>query len=100
MQGDESDIDVSALFEQSYVDLSLLRERIDKALRHFSQVTLGELVERHPPGRGLAEILAYMSIAADRPGSIFDDSTSEGLEWLNDLGNVVEAVAPRVIFTR
>jgi hypothetical protein len=100
LHGDESDIDISALFEQSYVDIPLLRERIDNILRHSPQVTLGDLVAQYPPERGLAEILAYMNIAADRAGAIFDASATEELEWRNSLGNAAHAVAPRVIFTR
>jgi hypothetical protein len=99
-RGDESDIDISALFEQNYVDVPLLRERVDRALRHSPQVTIGELLAQYPPERGLAEVLAYMNIAADRNGSVFDDSSTEELEWRNDFGNVTSAIAPRVIFTR
>ncbi|MDR1915223.1 MAG: DUF3375 domain-containing protein [Synergistaceae bacterium] len=100
LHGDESGIDISALFEQNYVDIPLLRERIERALRHEPQVTLGELLVQYPLEKGLAEVLAYMSIASGMSGSIFDDSSTEELEWENELGNMVDAVIPRVIFTR
>lgn len=100
LRGDESDIDISVLFEQNYVDIPLLRERIEMVLRHSPQVTIGEMLAKYPPERGLAEVLAYMNIAADRYGSVFDDSSTEEFEWRNDLGNVVSATSPRVIFTR
>jgi hypothetical protein len=100
LRGDGADIDISALFEQSYVDIPLLKERVDRALRHSSQITLGGLLAQYPPERGLAEILAYMNIAAGRAGSVFDDSSTEELEWRSESGNSARATAPRVIFTR
>ncbi|MDR3279855.1 MAG: DUF3375 domain-containing protein [Synergistaceae bacterium] len=99
LPGDE-DIDASALFEQIYVDIAQLKDNIERSLRHASQITLREILAEYPPQRGLAEILAYMNIAANRAESVFDESEKELLEWRNELGNRVEATAPRIIFTR
>jgi hypothetical protein len=97
--GDEG-FDVSLLFEQSFVDRSLLEDRVDRALMHSSQITLGELIAEYPPERGLAEVLTYMSIAASRASSIFEDAGRDVVVWHNDKGGVTEAAIPRVIFTR
>jgi hypothetical protein len=98
--GDETAglLDVDALFVQNYVDISRLKDNIEHALRHSAQITLGELLAKFPPERGLAEVLAYMNIAARR-GSVFDESESESLVWRNQLGRSVEAKVPRVIFS-
>jgi hypothetical protein len=98
--GDSGEIDTSALYEVMYVDTAALEENIKLALLHVPQITLAELLARHRPERGLAEIIAYMNIASKRDGSIFDDAVSDEISWRNGRGSDVAARAPRVIFTR
>ncbi|MDR3332469.1 MAG: DUF3375 domain-containing protein [Synergistaceae bacterium] len=99
VNGDES-FDVSALFDGSYVDRSILEGRVDRALMHAPEITLGELLAAYPPERGLAEVLTYLSIAASRNSSIFRDGETDFVAWRNESGKMTEAEAPRLIFTR
>jgi hypothetical protein len=73
--GDAS-LDLSALFLQTTVDERLLRSRIRDLFRTRSQVTLAEVVQAHPPEQGLAEVVAYLKIAA-HDGAAVDETVSE-----------------------
>ncbi len=89
----------AALFESVYVDKGLLAERVDRLLRTSSQVTLSDVLAEYPPKRGLAEVLAYMSIAAER-GSVFNETSYEELEWVSEDGHFSRVKLPTVIFLR
>jgi hypothetical protein len=99
-QGDQEDIDTSALYDILYVDVAALEENIERELLHSSQITLAEIIAIYPPERGLAEVVAYMNIAAKRDGSVFEESTMDEMSWLNGQGAAVMAHAQRIIFTR
>ena len=47
----------NALFEQFYVNLDELRNNIKQLLRIQPQVSLSNLLQQHPPTKGMAEIL-------------------------------------------
>ncbi|MCE5201446.1 MAG: DUF3375 domain-containing protein [Synergistaceae bacterium] len=96
----EDDADASSLFEQFYIDKNQLKGRIEKALRRSSQITLKELLDVYPPHGGLAEVVAYMSIASERDSSIFDESETEEIIWLNETGSHTRAKFPRIIFLK
>jgi hypothetical protein len=96
----EDNITPSSLFEQFFIDKNQLKDRIDKALRRCSQVTLKELLEAYPPYGGLAEIVTYMDIASDSKSSVFDESETEELIWSNEMGLHTKVKLPRIIFTR
>jgi len=96
----EDDADASSLFEQFYIDKNQLKGRIEKALRSSSQITLKELLDVYPPHGGLAEVVAYMSIASERDSSIFDESETEEIIWLNETGSHTRAKFPRIIFLK
>ncbi len=91
--------DAAALFESIYVDRGLLGERVDRLLRTASQVTLSEVLAEYPPKRGLAEVLAYMSIAAER-GAVFNESSYEEVTWVSEDGHFSRVKLPVVIFLR
>lgn len=54
---------LSEIYRQVYVDETLLRNNIDRALTTRNEITLAELVELYPIAQGLAEIVAYVGIA-------------------------------------
>lgn len=55
--------DLSQIYNQVYVDETLLIGRIKQSLTTRNEITLAELIELYPVTKGLAEIVAYMSIA-------------------------------------
>lgn len=96
----EQDFTSDALFEQIYVDKALLRSHINRALQTRSQVSLAELVQATPLEHGLAELVAYMSLAVDDRRAMIDENRSEAVAWTDSEQTLRRATMPLVIFTR
>lgn len=96
----DTDISADALFDQVHVDKTELRTRIRKMLQTRAQVSLGELVEAHPLQYGLAELVAYMSLAADDAKAVIDDGRSQTLVWRDPARGARQATLPLILFTR
>ena len=95
-----AEFSADALFEQTFVDKAELRERIRAALAGRSQVSLREIVEAHPLDHGLAELVAYMSIASEDEKAVIDGEHQQTLIWSDSSGGSRQATLPLVIFTR
>jgi flagellar motility protein MotE (MotC chaperone) len=99
LEGNE-DIPADALFEQVYVDRVRLCAHIRRALQTRDQVSLGELVKTQPLEHGLAELVTYLSLAAEERTTVIDDKSRESLCWTDRAGTLRRATLPLVIFTR
>jgi hypothetical protein len=97
--GDE-EIEAAALFEQIYVDKTELLARIRQALQTRAQISLADLAARFPIEKGLAELVAYMSIASEDDSAMIDDRTKQTIEWMDEDGVRRQATLPLVIFSR
>jgi len=95
-----AEFSADALFEQTYVDKTELRERVREALASRSQVSLRELVEAHPLEHGLAELVAYLSIASEDGKAVIDGEQHQTLFWDDSRAGPRQATLPLVIFTR
>ena len=95
--GDEI-IAADALFEQVHVDKAKLKGRIRQALQTRDQITLSQILTDEPLQQGLAEVVAYLGIAADDATSVIDDRVSETVRWRDDRGVERQATIPLVIF--
>jgi hypothetical protein len=73
-----AELDMAALFSQTQVDEHLLRDHIMEMLRNRPQITLAEVAAAYPPEHGLAEIVAYLKIAAS-DDAVVDESVTEML---------------------
>ncbi len=98
-QGNE-DFAADALYEQIYVDKSALEAHILWALQARSQISLEELIQHRPLEHGLAELVAYMSLAAERPNAVIDDAVKQTIGWTDRRGLQREASLPLVVFSR
>ncbi|WP_435105342.1 DUF3375 domain-containing protein [Arhodomonas sp. AD133] len=96
----DADIPTDALFEQVYVDRAALSARIRRALQTRDQITLPELLTEHPLELGLAELVTYLSLAADDEAAVIDDNRRIPVEWTDTDGRTRRAHAPLVIFGR
>lgn len=96
----EADVATDMLFGQVVVDKALLAGWIRQSLQDKSQVTLAELLERHPLEHGLAELIAYLALASEDGKAMFDEGAPESVLWLDALGIQRRATLPRVIFAR
>ena len=96
----EQEIPTDALYEQVYVDKARLLSQIRRALQGQPQVSLGDLVEAHPLEHGLAELVAYLSLASGDRRAVIDDARRQTLEWTDAAGKRRQASLPLVIFGR
>ncbi|MGB0388991.1 MAG: DUF3375 domain-containing protein [Ardenticatenaceae bacterium] len=76
-QVDLSTVDMGSLYHQFYVDERLLQQQIYELLETRSQVTLAELTQQYPIQKGLSEIIAYFTIAAQNEQHHIDGSARE-----------------------
>jgi hypothetical protein len=97
--GDEN-IPAGALFDQVYVDRRRLAQNVRHALQDQEQVSLTELVRAHPLEHGLAELVAYLSVASDDRFAVIDDTRTDQISWCDADGAVKQATLPCVIFLR
>jgi hypothetical protein len=98
-EGDE-DVDAAALFEQVYVDKTRLTDQIRRALQTRPQISLADLVEHFPLEHGLAELVTYLSLAAEQPGAVIDDCHKQELTWIDSEGAHRRATLPLIVFSR
>lgn len=99
VEGDE-DIAADALFEQVYVDRERLRAHIRRALQTREQVALTTLLAEHPLQQGLAELVAYLSLAAADRKAVIDEQTPQSVAWTDETGRIRRARLPAVVYTR
>jgi hypothetical protein len=100
LEGEES-TDTEGLFAQSFVDRARLQEQIRRALQTRPQISLAELIATHPLEHGLAELIAYLSLASEDDHARIDDGSTQALEWIEQpSGTRRRATVPLVIFAR
>lgn len=91
-------VETDVLFEQFYIDKDLLRSRLRKALQTRRQVTLAELLEEQPLERGLAELVAWLSLATGEGYGVIDEDRPQTVTWHDAAGRTRQATLPLVIF--
>jgi hypothetical protein len=93
--------DLTLLFDRFFVDPRLLRTRVEAMLAGagHGQVTLREVVERHPVEKGLAEIVAYLSLASTMERAMISENDTDPLLYRRN-GKEVRVEMPRVIWLR
>ncbi|MGH3169287.1 MAG: DUF3375 domain-containing protein [Trebonia sp.] len=92
--------DVTALFEQVYVDPGPLRAQVHRALRREQTVGLARIVEQTPLTQGLAELVTYLSLKDDAFAVVFDAEHEERIGWDDETGTRRVATLPRVTYAR
>lgn len=97
----QADIAPDVLFDQFYVDRAQLRARLRKALQTREQISLAALLEESPLERGLAELVAWLALAADDPSkAVIDERRACSLSWCDSEGITRCASVPEVLFSR
>ncbi|MDQ6660562.1 MAG: DUF3375 domain-containing protein [Chloroflexota bacterium] len=72
--------DLLSLHTSFHIDKAVLYRRIEALLDVRSQVTLAEVLTHYPPEKGLAEVLAYCTFAAEDPDHCIDAQRVETIE--------------------
>ena len=96
----DADVDTAALYAQVVVDRAELAKNIRRELQDRSQISLAEVVERHPLRHGLTELVAYLQLAGEWPQTAVDDEVREQVSWQSDTGVMRRAALPRIILLR
>jgi hypothetical protein len=98
----EADVDAGVLFEQFYVDKERLRARLRHALQTRRQISLAELLEAEPIEQGLAELVAWLSLATGegegRGAAVIDETRPQTVSWRDADGRLRRATLPTVVF--
>ncbi|MEY3282451.1 MAG: hypothetical protein RIR86_464 [Acidobacteriota bacterium] len=100
LDGGDADVDTTALYAQVVVDRAELNRNILQELQGRSQISLVEVVTRHPLRHGLAELVAYLQIAGEWPNTSVDDEIREQVSWQIETGVIRQATLPRIILLR
>ena len=69
-------------------------------LGSFVVITLVALLEHSPLERGLAELVAWLALAADDPKALIDEAGECQVSWRDDHGMMRRATVPDVLFSR
>ena len=96
----DAEIDTTALYSQVVVDQAELLRNIRLELQSRSQVTLGEVVARHPLRNGLAELVAYLQLAGEKFKTTVDEDAEEEVQWQSETGVTRRATLQRIIILR
>jgi len=92
--------EATVLFSQDHIDHARILEQIVGALAHRRQVSLEELLDRHPLDQGLAELMGYFGVSQDGLEVVFDDTARHRVAWYAADGDLREADAPTVLYVR
>jgi hypothetical protein len=92
------DVAADTLFEQFYVDKDRLRARLRRALQTRRQISLTELLDMEPLEQGLAELVAWLSLATGEGRGIVDEREEQTVTWEDATGSVRRATLPKVVF--
>ena len=98
-EGDQA-LAADALFEQVFIDKTRLMAQVRWALQTRLQISLADLVEHFPLEQGLAELVAYLSLAAEDGTAVIDDGSKQELSWIDAAGTRRQATMPLVVFSR
>ncbi len=98
VEGDQA-LAADALFDQIYVDKTRLMAQIRRALQTRHQISLADLVKSFPLEQGLAELVAYLSLATEDDAAVIDDTHKQELSWVDAGGTRRQATLPLVIFS-
>ena len=95
--------DLLSLHTQFPIDKALLYRNIEELLEVRTQVTLADVLAHYPPEKGLAEVLAYCTLAANDPDHSIDEQQTEtiALPVVTPTGREMKTLTiPRVLYQR
>ncbi|WP_302504387.1 DUF3375 domain-containing protein [Geoalkalibacter halelectricus] len=100
LESGAAEVDTAALYAQVVVDRAELLRHLRQALQERPQISLAEVIQRHPLRHGLAELLIYLQLAGDWPQTAVDEDHQDLIEWPTDDGTIRRARLPRIVFLR
>ncbi len=95
---DLTDIDLNNLVGQFFIDKEVLESNIMNLLKNKKQVTLKEVLEKHPVTQGLTEVLTYINIATQSTASFINREKQELIVINNTNKKAIRL--PEIIYTK
>ena len=95
-----ADFQGDAFYQQHHIDVSVLQNRINKALQTQTQISLDALCQQYPVEKGLSELVTYLQLACQQEKAVVDIEQNVSITWQNTEGQIKSAIMPKVIFTR
>lgn len=89
-----------ALYDTFYIDDTILYENIERLLMSRAEVTLAEIVISYPVEQGMAEVIAYLQIAARDPRHSIDRAVHDTVTIRTRDGSERRIDVPRIIYRR
>jgi hypothetical protein len=89
--------DLHKLLDDGSIDKQVLLDNVKQLLKKQKQVTLKQVVEKHGCAKGLAELLAYVSLAVTLRNASIHAETPEDI--LFDKANQKYLQVPQIIFS-
>ncbi len=97
---EDINLDMESFYNLFYIDEALLAQNIQKALLKKPQIKLSEIIETYPISKGVAELIAYISLAKNSENVVIDEK-EKGLLVISDAEGKSKKVAlPKIIFVR
>ena len=90
-----------ALYETFYIDNEQLQDNITRLLMSHNEITLAQLINSYPITQGMAEVVAYLVIAAKGQQHTIDSTQYDDMSILTERNNEPYLIrVPRIIFRR
>ncbi|WP_462325551.1 DUF3375 domain-containing protein [Desulfoplanes sp.] len=96
----DADVDTSILYSQVVVDKAELSRNIRQELQERGQISLGEVICRHPLRNGLAELVTYVQLAGEWAHAVVDEKREQQVRWETEAGVIRQATLPYIILVR
>lgn len=96
----DDEIDVTALFTQSFVDSARLADNIRTVLPARTSTSLSEILDFFPVELGVAEIIGYLALSADDLDVHCDDAEETVLDYRDAEGILRRVRLPKVTVSR
>ena len=94
------ELEMDALFQQSYIDEVKLAANIKRMLQRQKQVSLKQVIQSNPVTKGVAEIVGYINLAARDDKALIDNDNHENID-IGEGGAAPKRVTlPRISYTR
>lgn len=97
---EEEHLDVSARFTHTFVDQARLAENIRTVLPERSSTLLTDILDFYPVQQGIAEILGYLSLAAEDLTVTLDETEESLLDYSDSDSNGRRARLPKAMVSR
>lgn len=90
------------LYKQFEIDIPKMKEQIKRMLKTHEQVSLSELIREYPIEKGVAEVVAYLDIAAknEKRSRISAVEEEEILIYNSQTRQTFKITIPQIIFKR